>query len=240
MSHDKKGPVTLLKEQLEESVQSCKTHQEEYLRAVADFENYRKRVERDSEQSRRLALERLIMDLLPVLDNFDRAVNAVRNRDKDVPPTGIKGDAVRSRDKDVPPTRMKSDVVGSRDKDVPPTGTEDDAVRKGMELIHRQLREALCKHGLEEYSCVGTEFDPRRAEAISFVHTDEHEPGTVVAETCKGYSCGERVIRPAKVVVAKAGQATQKSETRNQNSELTEEESGEIAGADGEFSEAGH
>ena len=148
MTHDKKGPVTLLKEQLEESTKSCKTYQEEYLRAVADFENYRKRVERDSEQSRRLALERLIMDLLPVLDNFDRAVQA---------------------------------VGGER---------EADSVRTGMELIHRQLREALCKHGLEEYSCVGTEFDPRRAEAISFVHTDEHEPGTVVTEICKGYSCG--------------------------------------------------
>jgi molecular chaperone GrpE len=203
MSHDKKGPVTLLKEQLEESAKSCKSYHEEYLRALAEFENYRKRVERDSEQSRRLALERLIMDLLPVLDNFDRAVQA----------------------------------AGNRDKDVPPTGTEDDAVRKGMELIHRQLREALCRHGLQEYSCVGTEFDPRKAEAISFVHTDQHRPGTVVSETCKGYACGERVLRPAKVVVAKAGQTSQKSETRNQNAEVTDEERGEIAEANNESNE---
>ncbi|MCX6844716.1 MAG: nucleotide exchange factor GrpE [candidate division WOR-3 bacterium] len=195
MSHDKKGPVTLLKEQIEESAKSCKTFQEEYLRALADFENYRKRVERDSEQSRRLALERLIMDLLPVLDNFDRAVRA---------------------------------AGGERGAD---------SVRTGMELIHRQLREALCKHGLEEYSCVGTEFDPRRAEAISFVHTDEHKPGTVVAEACKGYSCGERVLRPAKVVVAKAGQTSQKSETRDQNSEVTDQEPEEIAAADDESNE---
>ena len=190
MSHDKKGPVTLLKEQLEESAKSCKSYHEEYLRALAEFENYRKRVERDSEQSRRLALERLIMDLLPVLDNFDRAVQA----------------------------------AGNRDNDVPPAGTEDDAVRKGMELIHRQLREALCRHGLQEYSCVGTEFDPRKAEAISFVHTDQHRPGTVVSETCKGYACGERVLRPAKVVVAKAGQTSQKSETRDQNAETEDAE----------------
>jgi molecular chaperone GrpE len=200
MSHDKKGPVTLLKEQLEESMKSCKNHQEEYLRALADFENYRKRVERDSEQSRRLALERLIMDLLPVLDNFDRAVQA----------------------------------AGNRDKDVPPTGTEDDAVRKGMELIHRQLREALCRHGLEEYSCVGTEFDPRKAEAISFVHTDQHQPGTVVSETCKGYLCGERVIRPAKVIVAKEPDRSQKSEVRGQKSEVADGERKEIAEIDGE------
>lgn len=172
--------MTLLKEQLEESAQSCKNHQEEYLRALAEFENYRKRVERDSEQSCRLALERLIMDLLPVLDNFDRAVLA---------------------------------VGGER---------EADSVRTGMELIHRQLREALCRHGLEEYSCVGTEFDPRKAEAISFVHTDEHKPGTVVSETCKGYSCGERVLRPAKVVVAKEPGRSQKSEARSQNAEVAD------------------
>lgn len=188
MSHDKKGPVTVLKEKLEESAKSCKTYQEEYLRAVADFENYRKRIERDSEQSRRLALERLIMDLLPVLDNFDRAVLAVGGQ------------------------------------------KETDSVRTGMALIHRQFREALCKHGLEEYSCVGTEFDPRRAEAISFVHTDEHKPGTVVAEACKGYSCGERVLRPAKVVVAK-------EPSRSQNAEVADEEPEEIAAADDESNE---
>ena len=195
MSHDKKGPVTLLKEQLEESAKSCKTYQEEYLRAVADFENYRKRIERDYEQSRRLALERLIMDLLPVLDNFDRAVLAVGGQ------------------------------------------KETDSVRTGMALIHRQFREALCKHGLEEYSCVGVEFDPRRAEAISFVHTDEHKPGTVVAETCKGYSCGERVLRPAKVVVAKEPSRGQKLDARSQNAEVADEEPEETAAVDGESNE---
>jgi molecular chaperone GrpE len=161
MTHDRKGPVTQLKEQVEESVGSCKELEKDYLRALADFDNYRKRVERDSEQSRRLALERLIMDLLPVLDNFDRAVQAA-------------GD-----------------------------GHEADSVRTGMELIQRQLRDALCKHGLTEYSCLGSQFDPRKAEAISFVHTDQHKPGTVVSEVCKGYACGERVLRPARVVVSK-------------------------------------
>jgi len=195
MSHDKKGPVTVLKDQLEESAKSCKTYQEEYLRAMADFENYRKRIERDSEQSRRLALERLIMDLLPVLDNFDRAVLAVGGQ------------------------------------------KETDSVRTGMALIHRQFREALCKQGLEEYSCIGTEFDPRRAEAISFVHTDEHKPGTVVAETCKGYACGERVLRPAKVVVAKEPSRSQKLDARSQNAEVADEEPEEIAAVDDESNE---
>jgi molecular chaperone GrpE len=192
MPQDKKGPVTLLREQVAEKSESCKKLQEDYLRAVADFDNLRKRTLRDSEVNRRLALEALVLDLLPVLDNFERAVQASS------------------------------------------TGATVDGLRKGMDLIQRQLLEALRRHGVEEYSSVGTQFDPRRAEAISFVHTDEHEPGTVVSETCKGYACGERVLRPAKVVVAKELGRSQKSEARSQNAEVADAEPGEIAGAGSE------
>jgi molecular chaperone GrpE len=161
MTHEKKGPVTLLREQLDEKSESCKKLQEDYLRAIADFDNLRKRVARDSELSRRLALEALAAELLPVLDNFERAVEAAG------------------------------------------TAPTAESLQKGIDLIHRQLRDALAKHGLQEYSCIGTQFDPRKAEAVGFVHTDEHQPGTVVRELCRGYLSGERVLRPAKVVVAK-------------------------------------
>jgi molecular chaperone GrpE len=164
MAQDKKGPVTQLREQLAEKSAACKGLQDEYLRALADFENLRRRTQRDSEVSRRYALEALVLDLLPVLDNFDRAVLTAGE------------------------------------------GASAESLKKGMDLIYRQLRETICKHGISEYSCVGTLFDPRRAEAISFVHSDEHKPGTVVSEVCKGYACGERVLRPARVVVAKETQ----------------------------------
>lgn len=182
MPEDKIGPVTLLQEQVEEKSESCKKLQEDYLRAVADFDNLRKRTQRDSEVNRRLALDAFIMDLLPVLDNFERAVQASS------------------------------------------TGATVDGLRKGMDLIQRQLLEALRRHGVEEYSCVGAQFDPRRAEAISFVHTSEHKPGTVVSEVSKGYACGERVLRPAKVVVAKAGRQNQNSESRDQKAERPDSE----------------
>jgi len=182
MPEDKIGPVTLLKEQVEEKSESCKKLQEDYLRAVADFDNLRKRTQRDSEVNRRLALDALIMDLLPVLDNFERAVQASS------------------------------------------TGATTDGLRKGMDLIQKQLLEALRRHGVEEYSSVGTQFDPRKAEAISFVHTSEHKPGMVVSEVSKGYACGDRVLRPARVVVAKAGQPNQNSETRDQNAERRDSE----------------
>ena len=177
MAHEKKGPVTKLKEQFDEKSNSCKSLEQEYLRALADFDNLRRRTARENEVSRRIALEALILDLLPVLDNFDRAAQAAN------------------------------------------VGATTDSVKKGLDLIQRQLREALCKHGLTEYSCVGTQFDPRKAEAISFVHTDEQKPGTVVSEICKGYACGERILRPARVVVAKEPARSQKPEARSENAE---------------------
>jgi len=195
MTQDKKGPVTQLREKLAEKSDACKRLEEEYLRALADFDNLRKRTQRDSEVSRRYALEALVLDLLPVLDNFDRAVQTA-------------GD-----------------------------GASAESLKKGMDLIRRQLCEALSKHGVSEYSCVGSQFDPRRADAISFIHTDEHKPGTVVSEICKGYSCGERVLRPARVVVAKEMDRSRKEEGRGQKVEVADPESREHK-AEGQDSEA--
>ena len=185
MTQDKKGPVSQLRAELAEKSDSCKRLEEDYLRALADFDNLRKRTQRDIEVSRRYALEALVLDLLPVLDNFDRAVQTAGE------------------------------------------GASAESLKKGMDLIRRQLCEALSKHGVSEYSCVGSQFDPRKADAISFIHTDEHKPGTVVSEVCKGYSCGERVLRPARVVVAKEPDRSQKSEGRGQKVEVADPESQE-------------
>jgi len=188
MPSDKKGPVTTLRENVELLEQDLKKLRQDYLRALADFDNYRKRVERDLEMSQRLALERLATDLLPILDDFDRAAQAAGE----------------------------------------PANAE--SIRKGMDMIHRQLREVMCRHGIEEYSCLGQEFDPRRAEAIGYVHSEEHKPNVVVAEACKGYSCGQRVLRPAKVTVAKeaeGGRGAQAKGEEVRGGEPTEEEIGD-------------
>lgn len=78
-----------------------------------------------------------------------------------------------------------------------------EAVRKGVHLILRQFQSALEAHGLRRFSCIGERFDPRRAEAVGFQPDPEQERETVVAEECCGYQCAERVIRPARVVVAR-------------------------------------
>lgn len=78
-SSEKKGPVTELVARVYELEVLAQKLKNDYLRALADFENYRKRMERDIEAKNRENVERLICDLLPVLDNFERAISVGGN-----------------------------------------------------------------------------------------------------------------------------------------------------------------
>ena len=131
------------------------------IRRQADFENYRKRVERERAQDRHRALESLVERLLPVLDAFDRA-------------------------------RAAQEAVAHPE------------FRKGVELIQRQLWDALSKQGLARIEAAGKEFDPHFHHAIERVETAEHAEGVVIEELQPGYVFHERVLRPAMVRVATA------------------------------------
>lgn len=76
--------------------------------------------------------------------------------------------------------------------------------KSGVELTLRQLVSAFEKSGLTEINPVGEKFDPHRHQAIGMVES-EQEPNTVVNVLQKGYVIGDRVLRPALVMVAKAG-----------------------------------
>jgi len=75
--HRKKTAETAqLREELEKIRGESKENYDKYLRAMADQDNYRKRVKRESTEASQLAKENLILDILPVLDNFKRALNS--------------------------------------------------------------------------------------------------------------------------------------------------------------------
>ena len=146
-----------LKEELEE-------YKDKYLRALAELDNYQKRVKREKEELVNYAGERIILELIPVLDDFERGLNSLKE--------------------------LKADKL-------------DDFYR-GVELIHNRLKELLAKEGVKSFSAVGEKFDPARHEAVSVTDSSDCPPDTVVSELCKGYMLKDKVIRHAKVVVAKA------------------------------------
>jgi len=129
-------------------------------RLQAEFENFKKRMDRDWNERVKLASERLVLDLLSVLDTFDKALEDSKANDD-----------VR---------RLK----------------------KGFESTHRQFLQTLQRQGLREVRGDG-EFDPFVHEAVLTEETDEAEEGRILELLQKGYSLGNKVIRPARVKVAK-------------------------------------
>jgi molecular chaperone GrpE len=127
-------------------------------RIQADFENYRKRAARDQERLVTHAHERLVRDLLPVLDDLERALEAAERH-------------------------------------------EEAALVDGVRLVEQSLRKALEKEGLVEIEADGT-FDPHVHEAVLAQPREGAEAGAVVEVVQRGYRLGDRVIRPARVVVA--------------------------------------
>jgi molecular chaperone GrpE len=81
---------------------------------------------------------------------------------------------------------------------------ENKAMVDGLAMVQRQFVEALAREGITRVATVGQAFDPAVHEAIQQVETTEHAPGSVLAEVQAGYAQGERLVRAALVVVAKA------------------------------------
>jgi molecular chaperone GrpE len=80
----------------------------------------------------------------------------------------------------------------------------DDDFRKGVELVLKHFRQVLAGEGIEPFESVGEKFDPRYHEAVMVQESGEVKPDTVLAQMERGYMMGERVLRPAKVIVSRA------------------------------------
>jgi len=134
---------------------------DEYLDALqrlkAEFENYKKRVSRDQAEFVTLASERLVKQLLPVLDDLERALEAAADH-------------------------------------------EEAKLEEGVRLVRRSLADALAREGLVEVETDGA-FDPHTQEAL-LAQPSEADEGAVIQVLQKGYKLGERVLRPARVVVS--------------------------------------
>jgi molecular chaperone GrpE len=146
---------------LEEQVAALEAERDAHLndlkRVAADFENYRKRVARDQESLVARAHERLVKELLPVLDDLERALAAAEEH-------------------------------------------QEAQLEEGVRLVQRELEAALQREGLAEIETNGR-FDPHVHEAL-LSQPSELDEGSILEVVQKGYRLGDRVVRPARVVVA--------------------------------------
>jgi len=131
------------------------------LRTLAEFDNYRRRNERDREESVRRGRGDVLRELLDVADNFDRAL------------------------------AHATDAV-------------PEPFLEGMRLVARGLHDLLDRKGVSRIEADGRPFDPEFHEALGAIPSAEHEPNTVMQVVQAGYLLEDRVLRPAKVLVAAA------------------------------------
>ena len=135
---------------------------DEYLdlvqRVQADFENYRKRSVREQERLVAHAHERLVRELLPVLDDLERALEAAERH-------------------------------------------EEAQLVEGVKLVEKSLRASLAKEGLAEIDTDGP-FDPHVHEALLTQPSDASASGSILEVVQRGYRVGDRVVRPARVIIA--------------------------------------
>ncbi|MDQ7782894.1 MAG: nucleotide exchange factor GrpE [Desulfomonilaceae bacterium] len=145
---------------LEAAQKETRENRERWMRAVAELENYKKRIAQERTRMQKYRYEALLRDLLPIVDNMDRAVHHCSE-----------------------------------------TG-ESDGVAEGLCMIAGMFRDLLQKYGVKEIESLGEPFDPQYHEAIARLPSTDKPANVVVEEMEKGYLYQDRLLRPAKVVVA--------------------------------------
>ena len=153
-------------DQVEERVQvdplaaaeaKAQEHLDDLKRLAAEFENYKKRTAREQASLSTRATEGLVKELLPIVDDLERALEAAEEH-------------------------------------------EEAKLEEGVRLVHRRLADVLEREGLDEIETNG-KFDPHIHEAL-LSQPSEADEGSVIEVLQKGYRLGDRVLRPARDVVA--------------------------------------
>jgi molecular chaperone GrpE len=134
---------------------------DQLLRKVAEFENFKRRTREEKEILTQLGTEILMRDLLPVIDDFERSLEAGRDH------------------------------------------ADFNAFYDGVQIIYNKLLRTLEQRGLQPMNAKGKPFDVEYHDALLQVPSSEVEPGTVVDVIEKGYLMRDRVLRHAKVTVAR-------------------------------------
>lgn len=155
-------------EELTKEIEKLKKEKEQlfndWQKARAELINYKKEERERLEEVIRFSNERIIKELITILDNFDLALNNLKNEEEQI----------------------------------------KEKYLKGIILIKSQLEEILKREGVEEIKInKGESPDLNFQEIVSEIETKEYPPGTIVDVFQKGYLYNEKMIRPARVAVAK-------------------------------------
>ncbi len=154
--------INTLEEEIETLKEEATSYKDRWLRAAAEFENFRRRNEKDRIDWIKNANKDLILELINVYEHLEMAM--------------------KSADTDQVPENF----------------------RKGIVMVHDQLKDILKKYGLRRIHAVGEEFDPQYHQAIICTPKEGFDDNIIFDCIQSGYILNDKVLRPARVAVAKA------------------------------------
>ncbi|OGR67357.1 MAG: nucleotide exchange factor GrpE [Elusimicrobia bacterium GWC2_61_19] len=150
--------------ELEKQKTQAADYYNQLLRLQADFENYRKRVEKEKPELIKWGKAEILLKLLPLYDMLLAAHLHVNNAQE----TGGNGE-----------------------------------VLKGLEMIFKEFSKVFDAEGLRLMEPVGKPYDPMASEILGVVDGGEENDGLVVEELQKGFYYGDKILRPARVKIAR-------------------------------------
>lgn len=142
-------------------VEDAAAFKDKYVRILAEFDNARKRNERERTELIKYAHEEVIIEILGIYEDLERSLESAKKF------------------------------------------STDTTTIKGLEIVVGKMRDLLKVYEVKPIESVGKKFDPACHEAMMQMESEEHDDGTIVEEFQKGYWLGNRVVRTAKVKVAK-------------------------------------
>lgn len=157
---EKLSELEILRQSVEEKKKLADDYYDQLLRLKAEFENFRRRTEREKQNHVMWGKEDILLKQVSILDVLEQALQSAR------------------------------------------TSTNVESIRKGLELITQEFVRMMGSEGITAVDPKGVKFDPQVHEALEYVDSAEPD-GTIVAVLQKGYTINGRVMRPARVQVAK-------------------------------------
>jgi molecular chaperone GrpE len=175
ISEEEKGcepqEIVELKKQLEDKTQKLAETHDRMLRIAADFDNTRKRFEKEKAELRQYSIQDFAKDLLPVIDSFDKAMVSIKE-----------AEAHDAKNEGELHQKLSS-------------------ITEGIKLVSKIFEDTLQKHGIEKVGGKDTPFDPKFHQAIAKTVDESLTQEIILEEFCAGYKIGERVLRASMVRV---------------------------------------
>lgn len=158
---EKLSELDILKQSVEDKQKKADEYYDQLLRLKADFENFRRRTEKEKQDFLNWGREKILIKQISIYDVFEHALQSVK------------------------------------------AGQNLESIMVGLEMIQKEFAKMLKEEGVEKIECLDKKFDPNFCEALVQVESDKEE-GTVLEVYQNGYKFNGKLMRAAKVKVAKA------------------------------------